>query len=255
MDDILEKLHRAEITLDEARSEVAKRLLGSLEHNIDPGRELRTGIPEVILSEGKTLEQIFDISSEFLRRSGRAIISRITPEDASVLERRIGPEVIVRREDDARILVLRRLDMPPSKEKNGRIAILTAGTSDIPAAEEARIIAEELGCETLAFHDVGAAGIHRLVEPLKRIREFDPDVIIVAAGREGALPTIVSGLTEAPVIGLPVSTGYGIHPKGETALFAMLQSCSPLLVVNIDAGIVAGMVASRIARRRGKSKG
>ena len=248
MDDILEKLHRGDITLDEAKAEAARRLLGSLEYNIDTGRESRCGTPEILLSEGKTLDQITQISKEFLIRAGRAVISRISPDDAKAIQDRMGTNVISRRYDTARIMVLEEGDLP-DPEKMGKVAILTAGTSDIGVAEEARVIAEEFGCETISFHDVGAAGIHRLVEPLRSIRDFDPDVLIVAAGREGALPTIVSGLTDVPVIGLPVSTGYGIHPKGETALFAMLQSCSPLLVVNIDAGVVAGVVAARIARR------
>jgi hypothetical protein len=226
-------------------------MLGSLESNIDPGREARTGYPEIVLSEGKTLDQLITISTDLLRRSGRVIISRLDQDRSEDILAALG-ESATDYDPVSRILVAKDpgYQDPPI---SGRIGILTAGTSDIPVATEAKRIARELGCETLMFNDVGVAGIHRLIEPLNRLKEFDPDVLIVAAGREGALPTIISGLTSVPVIGLPVSTGYGIHPKGETALFAMLQSCSPIAVVNIDAGVVAGIIASRIARRRVRS--
>jgi NCAIR mutase (PurE)-related protein len=129
----------------------------------------------------------------------------------------------------------------------GKVGIITAGTSDIAAAMEAELMAQEMGCDTRSFFDVGVAGIHRIMNPLREMEEWKADVLIVAAGREGALPTLVSGMTSIPVIGLPISTGYGIHGKGETALFAMLQSCSPIAVVNIDAGFVAGAIAGKIA--------
>lgn len=247
MEDILKRLHDGEMTLDEAVSEMRERLLGSFEHNIDPGREDRTGHPEIVLADGKTMDQLVSITADFLGRTGRVIVSRLEPDRADALLPHLK-DSLIDYDPVCRVLTARSIDHadPP---KYGKVAILTAGTSDIPAASEAGRIARELGCETLCFFDVGVAGIHRLIEPLRRISEFDPDVIIVAAGREGALPTVVAGLTHAPVIGLPVSTGYGIHPKGETALFAMLQSCSPVAVVNIDAGVVAGTIAARIARR------
>jgi NCAIR mutase (PurE)-related protein len=246
MEDILRRLHSGEISLDRAIREMEERIYGSLECNIDPGREDRAGYPEIVLSEGKSDDQIVRIAKDFLRRSGRVIVSRLD-EDRSV---RIIDSIGASCEYDpsSRILTAKNpgFQDPP---KRGRVGILTAGTSDIPVATEAERIARELGCETLSFHDVGVAGIHRLLDPLRKLKDFGPDVLIVAAGREGALPTVVAGLTDVPVIGLPVSTGYGIHPKGETALFAMLQSCSPIAVVNIDAGVVAGIVAARIARK------
>jgi hypothetical protein len=247
MEDILRKLDRREITLEAAIREAEDRLMGSLECNIDPGRELRAGYPEIVLSEGKTTEQVISICRHFLERSGRALVSRLDPSRADDVLSALG-DAATDYDPLSRVLSARvpSFQDPP---RAGKVGILTAGTSDIPAASEAERIARELGCETLAFHDVGVAGIHRLLEPLRKLREFEPDVLIVAAGREGALPTVVAGLTDVPVIGLPVSTGYGIHPRGETALFAMLQSCSPIAVVNIDAGIVAGVIAARIARR------
>ena len=127
---------------------------------------------------------------------------------------------------------------------------MTAGTSDIPVAEEAKAIALEMGCTVITFYDVGAAGVHRLFQPLKDMVKEDVDVVVVVAGREGALPTLVAGMVDVPLIAVPTSYGYGLGGKGVTALMAMLQSCSlGLAVVNIDGGIPAGAVAALIANR------
>ncbi|MHA2349512.1 MAG: nickel pincer cofactor biosynthesis protein LarB, partial [Candidatus Thorarchaeota archaeon] len=129
-------------------------------------------------------------------------------------------------------------------KKIGKIAILTAGTSDIPYAFEVEGIARIMGVNVIAFYDIGVSGIHRLVEPIKRITEEEVDVIVVLAGMEGALPTVVASLVDVPVIGLPIPTGYGYGGKGETALASMLQSCAPgLAVVNIGNGLGAGSIA------------
>jgi hypothetical protein len=145
--------------------------------------------------------------------------------------------------DIPRALVAFRV--PPPEKTGGIVAILTAGTADLPAAEEARLIAEEMGCTVRTAYDVGAAGIHRLFPALKSV--LDAHVFVVAAGREGTLPAIVAGLIDRPVIGLPVSSGYGYMGEGRAALASMLQSCSVLAVVNIDAGFTAGAFAARIA--------
>ncbi|MGA1847764.1 MAG: nickel pincer cofactor biosynthesis protein LarB [Thermoplasmatota archaeon] len=252
MDDILRDLIEGRLSLEQAREEMEKRLYGDQEHNIDVAREHRTGIPEVVISEGKSLSQVKAISLEFLKRSDRLLISRIGKEDAEEIIGEIGGEfkgLKSEYNEDARFLsVWKEGYERPST--GGRVGILTAGTSDIPVAMEAEMVAREMGCEVRAFHDIGVAGVHRVWAPLRELKEWDADVMIVAAGREGALPTLVSGMIDIPVIGLPISTGYGLHGKGETALFAMLQSCSPLTVVNIDAGFVAGAVAARIANHR-----
>ncbi|MHA1401717.1 MAG: nickel pincer cofactor biosynthesis protein LarB, partial [Candidatus Heimdallarchaeaceae archaeon] len=131
----------------------------------------------------------------------------------------------------------------------------TAGTSDIPVAEEARVVAEMMGCEVFMVNDVGVAGIHRLFEPLNDLLSKDIDVLIVAAGMEGALPTVVAGLVDVPVIGLPISSGYGYGGQGKSALMSMLQSCSlGVAVVNIDAGVSAGAFAAKVAKRVDKKK-
>jgi pyridinium-3,5-biscarboxylic acid mononucleotide synthase len=136
----------------------------------------------------------------------------------------------------------------------GRLAILTAGTSDVPVAEEAGAVACEVGCAVETFYDVGVAGIHRLAVPLEAMESFDPDCLVVVAGMEGALPSVVAGLVAVPVVGLPTSTGYGLGGDGTAAILGMLQTCSPgLAVVNVDngvgAGAMAGLIANRAARR------
>jgi NCAIR mutase (PurE)-related protein len=142
---------------------------------------------------------------------------------------------------------------PAVKEKRGTVGILTAGSSDIRAAEEAKLMAEAMGCRCITSYDVGVAGMHRLLEPMKMMLEEGVDVIIVAAGMEGALPSVVASLACVPVIGVPTSTGYGYGGNGEGALMCMLQTCSPgLAVVNIDNGIGAGSIAAMISIRRDK---
>jgi NCAIR mutase (PurE)-related protein len=217
---------------------------------LDLEREARTGIPEVILAEGKRKEHLVEIVKRMLETKGRAIITRISKGNMEILrfpgyDRQDHPE--------AGIMVLKRKGYR-TKVHGGTVAIITAGTSDFAVGEEARVVAEELGCKVESFHDVGVAGVHRLFDTLEDLDLSSIDVFIVIAGREGALPTLVSGLVDAPVIGVPVSTGYGKGGKGEAALMAMLQSCSPLVVVNIDAGFVAGVVAARIANKMGDAR-
>ncbi len=212
---------------------------------LDLSRDRRTGVPEVVIAEGKSLPHLVGVARAMLEGSGRAIITRASKEAVKAL-RRIPARCEVH--EEARVVVLRQRGWRPPPRR-GTVGILSAGTSDYGVAEEARVILEELGCRTLVAHDVGVAGVHRALEALERMRG-EADVYIVVAGREGALPTLVAGMVDAPVIGVPVSTGYGMAGGGISALYAMLQSCSPLAVVNIDAGFVAAAVASRIAARR-----
>ncbi|MCU0798131.1 MAG: nickel pincer cofactor biosynthesis protein LarB [Candidatus Thermoplasmatota archaeon] len=249
MEDLLRAVSEKRTSVDDALKELERRLYGELECNIDTGREYRTGVPEVIIADGKTQGQLFEISSEFLRRTQRAIVSRLGRSacDELLCSLKEGFPDLTNTYDDRAGFLTARTASSILHPTGGRVGLLSAGTSDIPVSLEAELTAREMGCATMAFHDVGVAGVHRLLGPLHQLREWGADVIIVSAGREGALPTLVSGLVKVPVIGLPVSTGYGLHGKGETALFAMLQSCSPLAVVNIDAGFVAGAMAGKIA--------
>jgi len=146
----------------------------------------------------------------------------------------------------ARILLIKDGEI----EKKGRMGIITAGTSDVPVAEEARIVAEEAGCEVLTSYDVGVAGIHRLFSQIRRMLEADVKAILVVAGMEGALPSVVAGLVDVPVIGVPTSIGYGVGEGGFAALNSMLQSCAPgIAVVNIDNGFGAAVFAATVVKQ------
>jgi NCAIR mutase (PurE)-related protein len=220
---------------------------------LDLGRDHRTGIPEVVIAQDKTDKQIIQISAEMLSKIGRVIITRLTPERAKKLQKNTAKNEVFKKSnlvyhDEAQICIIRAQKFKIN-HTGGKVGVVTAGTSDIPVAEEAKLIVEELGCDVFTAYDIGVSGAHRLVEPLKRMVKENVDVLIVMAGREGALPTLIAGIVDIPVIGVPISTGYGLEGKGKTALYAMLQSCSPLVVVNIDAGFVAGAVAARIATR------
>jgi len=219
---------------------------------LDVGREVRKGLPEVILAEGKLARDVAKISQAMVRRAGRAIISRVEgPQVRSVRSvTRNGSKIEYF--PRSRMMIVKSKRYKP-KRSGGKVGILTAGTSDIPIAEEAEIIAREMGCETRSFYDVGVAGIHRLFEPVRNLLRWDCDVFLVVAGREGALPTVVAGIVDVPVIGVPTSRSYGFGERGLASLAAMLQSCSlGMAVVNIDGGVGAGAVAALIANRVGK---
>lgn len=221
----------------------------------DFGRAERKGVPEVIIAERKTVEQSLSIVQRFLQTTGRAILSRVPPE----LEARLSTEFEGQAElqwwPNARAAVLRKPGSSPVPS-GGRVGVLTAGTSDIRWAEEAALLCREMGCEVHTVYDVGVAGIHRLWEPLAfLLEEAQVDVLIVAAGMDGALPSVVSGLVNVPVIGLPTSVGYGFGGAGEAALLSMLQTCAPgMAVVNIDNGIGAGAMAGLIANRMASAR-
>ena len=210
---------------------------------IDAGRSVRCGMPEVVLAEGKEPETFAGIMLAQVKAAGRCVATRVSPAHLDALRARLPTDVRMEHREAARAVVLSTGDN--SAPRRGTVAILTAGTSDIPVAEEARLIAEEMGCEVRTAYDVGVAGIHRLFSALKDL--IPADVFIVAAGREGTLPAIVAGLVDRPVIGVPVSTGYGYMGGGEAALASMLQACSVLAVVNIDAGFTAGAFAAQVA--------
>ena len=215
----------------------------------DVARETRRGIPEVILAESKSVAQVISIARQFLASNGRALISRLP--DAMYAEVIAAlPEAEPLRYPLARALRLTLPDAPAPTPGGGHIGILTAGTSDIPYADEARFMAEAMNCLVTPIFDVGVAGVHRLFDPLNALVTTGADAAIVAAGMDGALPSLVAGLVPFPVIGLPTPIGYGMGGAGEGALLAMLQSCSPgLVVTNIGNGIGAGAVAALIANR------
>lgn len=214
----------------------------------DLEREDRKGVPEVVLADRKRPEEALAMARALLEASGRAILSRVGPD----LLERVRAELADHELDEragGRVVVVRRPGQRPV-QTGGRVAVITAGTSDVPIAEEAVVLAEEMGCQVYTAYDVGVAGIHRLVEPLRDLRAAGVDCIVVAAGMDGALPSVVAGLVDVPVIGLPTSIGYGLGGGGQAAILSMLQTCSPgLVVVNIDNGVGAGVTAALIANR------
>ncbi len=216
---------------------------------IDYNRRARTGIPEVVYGDGKTDAQLLAACASLLARSDRVLVSRVEVERAEHVARQVGDDIRVKWPYQGRTAVLVRGDACPPAER-GFVAILTAGTSDLLVAGEAATVAREIGCRVDIVADVGVAGLHRLVEPLRRIVRERADAIIVAAGMDGALPSVVSGLVDIPVIGLPTSIGYGVAAGGHAALMTMLSTCAPgMAVVNIDNGVGAGATAALIARR------
>jgi NCAIR mutase (PurE)-related protein len=246
--DLLEQHARGEISLDDALNQIrllSCRALGDMA-KLDTQRANRIGVPEAILAEGKDKDDLAEIALAHLEEAGSVIITRVSPEQLQVLnEADIPFGSVLYHNQRARTVVLRAGER---KQGQGKVGILAAGTADIPVAEEAKVVAQEMGCNVISEYDVGVAGIHRLFPCLEKM--MDVDAMVVAAGREGTLPAIVAGILDAPVIGLPVSTGYGVGGNGIAALMSMLQSCSVLTVVNIDAGFVAGAYAAKIAMLR-----
>lgn len=214
----------------------------------DPARERRKGVPEVVFGETKTTEQVIAMARSLLEATGRALISRVRPETLATLRQDFQAYTLRVREAAGAVVIYQ-----PGytlRSTGGRVGVLSAGTSDVPVAEEAALIAEEMGCRVTCIYDVGVAGLHRLLEPLRDLLAGGVDVIIVAAGMDGALPSVVAGLVPVPVIGLPTSVGYGLGGNGVAALLSMLQTCAPgLSVVNIDNGVGAGATAALIANR------
>jgi hypothetical protein len=206
---------------------------------VDQHRALRQGFPEVIFGAGKTPAQVVKIAAEILKESDRVLITRIEPAHAKALKKKFKKAVY---HGDARCVVVEK---KKTKPRPGTIAILSAGTSDLPIAEEATITAEAMGNRVQRIYDVGVAGLHRL---LARVEDFrGANVIIVIAGMEGALPSVVAGLVDKPVIAVPTSIGYGASFEGVAALLGMLNSCgSGVTVVNIDNGFGAAYAASQI---------
>ena len=213
--------------------------------NHDAERDVRCGVPEVVYGAGKSAEDLLEITHKMLECSGRVIITRI--DDAKA--QKVKESVNLKKNRISHNLKGRVLTVKKTGFKNadplGVIGILAAGTSDIPVAEEAAAIAEELGCSVLREYDVGIAGIHRVFSALERMG--DVTAYIVAAGMEGALPSVVAGLVAPPVIAVPTSVGYGTAEHGKTALYTMLNSCTPLAVVNIDNGYGAAVLAYKMA--------
>lgn len=251
---MLARLRAGELSIDEALDEIRRTQLVELggHARVDLGRIARRGIPEVVLAVGKPPEASARLILALAREQGQGLGSRLEPAHWEALETIAGEFELLRYGPSSALL--RKSGYRPAAS-GGRAAIITAGTSDLAVAEEARMVLEAAGVETRILFDVGVAGLHRLLEPLAELVGWQADVLVVAAGMDGVLPGVVAGLVDAPVIGLPVSTGYGAGGAGEAALLTMLQSCSTgLTLVNIDNGIGAGTAAALIARRAGAAR-
>ncbi len=258
MRDVLRRLLAGELSLDEAEAELRRTQMIALDGRarLDLGRPGRRGLPEVVLGEGKDPADAARLVVGLAREQGQGLASRLSELHWQALAAETSGYEVTRYARAARVV-------RPGftvEQTGGRVAILTAGTSDLAAAGEARMVVEACGHTARIEADLGVAGLHRLLGPLAEVQAWAADVLVVAAGMDGVLPGVVAGLVETPVIGLPVSTGYGAGGAGEAALHTMLQSCSTgLVVVNIDNGVGAGAAASLIAaaaaaaRRKGRA--
>ncbi|HDS45928.1 MAG TPA: nickel pincer cofactor biosynthesis protein LarB [Methanomicrobia archaeon] len=253
MDEILQKVARGELSTEAASKALKSECIQVLKEfaRLDLGRRDRTGIPEIIFAQGKRSTEVAEIALAHASAQGFAVITRARAEDVDELKKHLEAAQNDAFELDynpiARTVLVKR--QGHAFEHRGTIGLIAAGTADRPVAEEARVVAEVCGCEVLTAYDVGIAGIHRLAEPLVQLVNENVSVLIVIAGMEGALPSVVAGLVDLPVIGVPTSVGYGMGGGGIAALLAMLQSCAPgLAVVNIDNGVGAATFAAKIVR-------
>ena len=239
---LLDRVRAGKLSVDTALKRLKHLPFESLDFaTIDHHRALRCGFPEVIYCPGKTTAQIVKIAEKLLAKKGNLLATRAEPAVFRALKRRFAK---ARYETTARAVVVRSV---PAKKSRHAIAIVSAGTSDLPVAEEARVTAEIMDQRTQTFYDVGVAGIHRLLAHAEALRAAK--VIVVVAGMEGALPSVVGGLVEAPVIAVPTSIGYGASFGGVAPLLTMLNSCvAGVSVVNIDNGFAAGYIATLINR-------
>jgi NCAIR mutase (PurE)-related protein len=235
---ILKALKQGRIDTDEAARRLASCYESLTFAKLDVGREMRTGVAEAVLCEGKSREQVVAISRAIYKRTGRLLATRASAETYRAVKKAIpGAEY----NDAARLIVAGA----QRARRGGLVAVVSAGTSDIPVAEEAAATAEFLGNKVERVYDVGVAGIHRLFGHLDRLA--GATVVIVVAGMEGALASVVAGLVAVAVVGVPTSVGYGASFKGLASLLGMLNSCAPgVTVVNIDNGFGAGVAASLV---------
>lgn len=282
---VLEGLLAGEFDLSEALQKLRLFQVAQVGElaRLDVNRDLRKGVPEIIYAGRKSDADLEAIVRRCLADRGFALATRVEPRRAETLRQALAgtrtdgtgtppnaagspptadgspctaagspvvEDLAFSYQESAGVLAVHTPSYLPPEER-GCVGVLTAGTSDIPVAEEAILVITHMGCRVERGYDTGVAGLHRLAEPLTRMIKNGAGVLVVVAGMEGALPSVVAGLVDIPVIGVPTSTGYGLGGDGTAALLSMLQSCSPgLVTVNIDNGVGAGAAASLIARGR-----
>ncbi len=269
MKEILKSLAEGEISIEECETLLKAESIRELDDvaQIDTSRKDRTGFPEAILADSKDYDDLLFIIKRFFEKQesgsdsielkNNIIITRLSKERYESLENDLDYLLEKGIKFDynkrAKILIIYKDDLVDINPEYGKVGILTAGTSDIAIAEEAKVVVEQGGCEAITSYDIGVAGIHRLFPQIAHMVEEDVCAFIVCAGMEGALPSVVAGLVDVPVIAVPTSVGYGIGADGKAALYSMLQSCAPgLSVVNIDNGFGAGVYALTIAKNIAK---
>jgi hypothetical protein len=246
--DILQSLSLGKISVSKAQKMLSLHSIDKIEDyaKLDIGRKHRKGIPEVVFAENKQPEEIKSIIKKVLAKSDCVLVSRLKKNDYSKIMAFVKKNKLKVKtgKNSTSILVYKK----NTNKNGGKVGIVTAGTSDIGVAEEARLMCEAMNCTCICSYDIGIAGMHRMFPVLKKLISEEVSCIIVVAGMEGALASLVSSLVNIPAIGVPTSVGYGYGEKGVAALASMLQSCSlGLSVVNIDNGIGAGAIAANIA--------
>ena len=242
LSEILKKVAAGQMSPEDAEKELESASVADLGFaRLDMDRELRTGYPEAVFCQGKTDEQIAEIVTLLAEKNGNVIATRATKENFEAVRAKVED---ARYLEDARLILVER---NPLEKAEKTVAVVSAGTADIPVAEEAACVAEMMGNRVERFYDVGVAGIHRLLSCIEDIRKAG--AVIVVAGMEGALASVVGGLVERPVIAVPTSVGYGANLGGLSALLSMLNSCANGVgIVNIDNGFGAGYLAAQINR-------
>jgi len=240
--ELFDHVRRGKLSPDEAVARLRHLPFEDLDFaKVDHHRALRAGFPEVVLAEGKTAKQVASVFSRLARHESSILATRATKEQFAAVRR------AVRKAEYREVAHAIVLERDHRKYGKGKIVVVSAGTGDIPVAEEAVVTAEVMGNDVEHLYDVGVAGIHRLLAHRKEL--FDARVVIVCAGMEGALPSVVGGMVRVPVVAVPTSVGYGTSFQGLAALLGMMNSCaSNVSVVNIDNGFGAGYVASLINR-------
>lgn len=265
IEEILLAFKAGELELDETRKHLNLLSIDEIGGmaNLDLLRKHRSGVPEVIFSETKSPDDAAVIALKMFEKNGYAFLTRVTEDHYQAVLDQMKRENVTccspRYNKKARTLFIasknfdhfRGFGTIEQVGSIGKVGIITAGTSDIPVAEEAREACLFMGCDVITSYDVGIAGLHRIFQPLRNMLESEVGAIIVIAGMEGALPSVVASMVDIPVIGVPCSVGYGFGGKGKAALMSMLQSCSPgLVVVNIDNGFGAGVSAALMVKPR-----
>ena len=249
---ILDRFANGSLSLSDVEKEISIHAIEKIGDiaKLDVGRELRRGMPEIIFAENKEYRDVIRIALAAIRRNGQTVVSRIRKNELSKVSSALGKKGMVVEAGRNSTTLLASDKSFGRKMAGAKIGIMAAGTSDIGVAEEARLVAKAMGCEATASYDVGIAGMHRLFPALKEMAAQNLGAIVVVAGMEGALASVVASMVDTPVVGVPTSTGYGFGANGIAALASMLQSCTlGLAVVNIDNGVGAGAYAASIAKR------